>query len=70
MTGKIFLIRIFFFLPTDPGKSWKVTGNDNIILSRLINKGHMALSESCQQILERMEGIQKGIVSDHRSTVM
>ncbi len=31
-----FLVRIFFSLPTDPEKSWKVTGNDNIILSRLI----------------------------------
>ncbi len=33
---KFFLVRKFFFLPTDPEKSWKVTGNDNIMLSRLI----------------------------------
>ncbi len=36
MTGKFFSGKKFFFLPTDPEKSWKVTGNDNIILSRLM----------------------------------
>ncbi len=49
-----------FFLPTDPEKSWKVTGNDNNILSRL-----MAICKSLQvgRIYLHFSGVLPGIDS-------
>ena len=46
LPANFFLVRKFFSLPTNPEKSQKVTGNDNIILSRLIRDHNHSVTNS------------------------